>query len=219
MNGSDLLLVESGPLAYLLSLPGTAAPASGPWPVLCFLHGHDEGPPTAAREGLTRHGPLAAGSSALARAEFVVVAPQLPRRGDLWHAQAAAVAEIVRQVQAQHQGDPDRTYLTGFSYGGNGVLDLALEQPGLWAALWPVDPTRVPRQDPGRPVWLSSGEISREYDAAFIERLHLEPLGEEPGDRVHVDQGEDHVGTARLAYQDERTYRWLLARQPSVPLP
>jgi hypothetical protein len=35
----------------------------------------------------------------------------------------------------------------------------------------------------------------------------------EPGDRVYVDRAQDHVGTARLAYADERIYDWLLARR------
>lgn len=113
----------------------------------------------------------------------------------------------------RHNADPARTFLTGFSFGGNGVFDLALMQPGSWAALWPVDPTRVPPQDPGRPVWFSSGEISRLRAGSFIRRLRLEPIqGAGPGDRVYEDRGADHVGTARLAYRDDRVYRWLLSR-------
>jgi hypothetical protein len=91
------------------------------------------------------------------------------------------------------------------------VFDLALAQPGMWAALWAVDPTRVPEHDPGLPVWLSSGEISRRRQAGFTAALGLEPAG--TGDRIYTDQGMDHVGTATLAYQDERIYRWLLERR------
>ena len=176
MSRIDRILVESGPLPYLLSVPGSDPPPSGAWPLLCFLHGYDEGAPMPAERALTRHGPLAAGSSAVAASDFVVVAPQLPARGDLWPRYAEAVEQVVRQVQAQHRADPARTFLTGFSFGGNGVLDLALEQRDFWAALWPVDPTRVPREDAGRPLWFSSSEISRHYAGAFIRRLRLEPL-------------------------------------------
>jgi hypothetical protein len=38
-----------------------------------------------------------------------------------------------------------------------------------------------------------------------------------PGERVYLDQGEDHVGTARLAYADDRIYRWLLGRRLALP--
>jgi predicted peptidase len=203
-------LVEGAPLRYLLSLPAAAAQ---PRPVLVFLHGYDEGAPVEIRRALTLYGPLRAGNPAVVAEEFIVVAPQLPVKGDLWRGSADAVREIVRRVQVEHAGDPRRTYLTGFSYGGNGVFDLALAQPGLWAALWSVDPTRVPRRDPGLPVWLSSGAISRRLQAVFNSELRLEPAEAVPlGDRVYTDQGMDHVGTATLAYQDERVYRWLLTR-------
>lgn len=206
-------LMEDAPLRYLLSLPAAPAPEGGLRPVLCFLHGHDEAAPLEIRRALTAHGPLRPGNPALAREAFVVVAPQLPVAGDLWHAQASAVEGIVREVQALHGGDPRRTCLTGFSFGGNGVLDLALRQPGLWAALWPVDPTRVPADDPGLPVWLSFGEIARRRREGFLRRLSLRPAGAAEGDRLYLDEGEDHVGSARRAYADERIYRWLLSRR------
>jgi poly(3-hydroxybutyrate) depolymerase len=212
MSRANRILVESGPLPYLLSVPESDPSASGSWPLLCFLHGYDEGAPMPIGSALTLHGPIASGSSPLATAGFIVVVPQLPTRGDLWHRYADAVEEIVRQVRTQHRADPARTFLTGFSFGGNGVFDLALAQRGSWAALWSVDPTRVPPEDPGRPVWLSSGEVSRRHAPAFIRSLHLEPLPDvEPADRVYEDRGQDHVSTSRLAYQDDRIYRWLLS--------
>jgi predicted peptidase len=218
MPYSELHLIESAPLQYLLSLPRPAWSAAGAWPLLCFLHGYDEGTPAPIEHALTRHGPLAAVSAPLAREQCVIVAPQLPTRGDVWAWYAPAVQQIMEQVQAGHHGDPRRRYLTGFSFGGNGVFELALAQREWWAALWPVDPTRVPPADPGRPVWLSSGEVSRHSARAFMARLQLQPPGEaEPGERVYVDEGQDHVGTAKLAYQDERIYRWLLSQRLASP--
>ncbi|HEX7026694.1 MAG TPA: hypothetical protein VF268_05590 [Gammaproteobacteria bacterium] len=207
-----LIQVESGPLSYLIALPEDDGQA-GPRPLLCFLHGYGEGAPMPIRQALTLHGPLATGAS-IAAAGFIVVAPQLPVRGDFWYKHAAKVREIVRRVQMQHNGDPDRTFLTGFSFGGNGVLDLALVQPEFWTALWPVDPTRVPATDPQCPIWLSSGEISRRYALAFMQRLGLKPLQPDASqDRVYEDQNQDHVATARFAYRNDDAYRWLLSRQ------
>lgn len=214
MTHAEPRLIESGPLRYLLSLPPAAS--AEPRPVLVFLHGYDEGAPMDIHRALTLHGPLRAGNPSIATDEFIVVAPQLPVRGDLWLRSADAVRNIVRRVQAEHGGDLARTYLTGFSFGGNGVFDLALAQPGVWAALWTVDPTRVARRDPGLPVWLSSGAISRRLQAVFNSALRLEQPGPDPlGDRIYTDQGMDHVGTATLAYGDERIYRWLLSRRRS----
>lgn len=214
INLPSVRLVESAPLRYLLSLPGCPALLAGALPLLCFLHGYDEGAPMQIRKALTRHGPLMSGVPRITD-RFIIVAPQLPVRGDLWHLHAGAVREIVEQLRAQYRADPGRAFLTGFSFGANGVFDLALQQSGFWTALWPVDPTRAPQADPGCPVWFSSGEISRTRAQVFIERLALRPLARdaEPGDRVYVDQDEDHVGTARLAYRDDRIYRWLLSRE------
>ncbi|HEY0020403.1 MAG TPA: hypothetical protein VGC13_29160 [Longimicrobium sp.] len=212
MTRPEPKLIESAPLRYLLSLP-RGADAADARPVLVFLHGYDEGAPMDIHGALTLHGPLRPGNPAVAVEEFIVVAPQLPVRGDLWMRSADAVRDIVRRVQAEHGGDPRRTYLTGFSFGGNGVFDLALAQPDTWAALWAVDPTRIPPRDPGLPVWLSSGEISRRRQPGFNAMLRLESAGTGlPGDRVYTDAGKDHVGTATLAYREERIYRWLLER-------
>ncbi|HWI40831.1 MAG TPA: hypothetical protein VNX25_05030 [Verrucomicrobiae bacterium] len=206
MTHGEAVLVQ-GRLPFLLSLPR----GGGKRPVLLFLHGYDEGAPLEIRAGLTRHGPLRPGSS-LRAAEFIVVAPQLPLRGDLWGRYAECVLEIVARVHSVHQGDPRRTFLTGFSFGGNGVFDIALRDPTVWSGLWGVDPTRVPEEDPGLPVWLSSGEVSRRRREGFMQRLALQPAGEgEPGRRVYSDDGLDHVGTATAAYSSDRVYDWLLS--------
>lgn len=211
MSKPQLRLEEARNLRYLLSV---GEGPREPRPVLCFLHGYDEGTPMDIRKALTLHGPLRPESSPRATSEFVVVAPQLPMRGDLWRGYADAVLEIVRGVQQRHGGDPARTYLTGFSFGGNGVFDLALLQPGMWAALWAVDPTRVPPRDPGRPVWLSFGEVARRGQAAFVRELGLETVEQGlEGDRIYLDEGADHVGSATLAYGDERIYSWLLSKR------
>jgi thioesterase domain-containing protein len=205
--------VEAAPLPYLLALPAVPGTAEAGLPVLCFLHGYDEAAPLEIRRALARHGPLRRGSRAAA-GHFLVVAPQLPMPGDLWHRYADAVRRIVEEVQRAHGGDPGRTYLTGFSFGGNGAFDLAGEQSGTWAAVWAVDPTRVPRRDPGCPAWLSFGEVARRGRDRFVAALGLRPADAGAlGDRLYLDEGQDHVGSATLAYRDERVYDWLLTKR------
>ena len=214
MDAAELILVEAAPLPYLLSLPGPAQAGSRTWPLLFFLHGHGEGAPSPLRLALTLHGPLSPGGAAGAQQAFILAAPQLPMRGDHWRSYAGEVSEILQELLSLYPVDRDRLYLTGFSFGGNGVFDLALEQPGRWAALWPVDPTRVPAEDPGLPVWLSLGQASRGRAQGYIRRLSLEPAGEgEPGERVYLDEGLNHEHTARKAYRDGRIYRWLLSNK------
>jgi dienelactone hydrolase len=207
-----LQLSTSGALRYLLGQPGRPAAAGG-HPVLCFLHGLDEGAPLEITRALTRHGPLSPVTPVKVASEFILVAPQMPQRGDLWHRHAGEVRAVVEAVADEHGGDRSRIFLTGFSFGANGVWDVALDQPGFWSALWAVDPTRAPSRDPRVPVWLSAGELSRRLRDEFIRRLRLEvPADHVPGERVYIDEGLDHVRTATSAYGDDRIYRWLLSR-------
>jgi hypothetical protein len=211
----NLIINPSGaPLRYVVSLPPTFTPGTGPWPVLCFLHGYKEATPLPIQQVLTRHGPLRPENPSQAAARFIVVAPQLRAPGgDVWRYQADVVQDIVRWVQTAYNGDPRQTYLTGFSFGGNGVFDLALAQRDMWAALWPVDPTRVPPTPLPRPVWLALGEVSRSRQEAFIRVLRLQSAIDHPdGDSLYLDRGLDHVQTARAAYQDEQVYTWLLTK-------
>ncbi|HPW68146.1 MAG: hypothetical protein WDA72_08080 [Desulfomonilia bacterium] len=219
VDGHRLVVIESARLGSLLSIPIGSGPERTLRPVICFLHGYDEAAPLEIHRALRRHGPLRKSSSPMAREHFIIIAPQLPPPGgDVWFGYADPVRQIVQGIQAGYGGDPDRTYLTGFSFGGNGVFDLADLVPGLWTALWPVDPTRVPQKDPGLPVWLSFGEISRWHRASFIRALNLKDAGEgNTGDRVYLDQEKDHVGSATSAYADDRIYSWLLTQSRSRP--
>ena len=210
---SNVSLVPDGPLPYLMREPKRFQ--AGGNPVLVFLHGYDEGPPTEIGIALTRHGPLRPDNDIAALEHFVIVAPQMPARGDLWHLHANAVFEIVNHVYRCHQGDPRRTYLTGFSFGANGVFDLAMVQPEIWSALWAVDPTRPPAKPLPRPIWLSIGERARHRKEAFVETLSLLPANQQnDGDAIFDDHGADHIGTAVLAYRNIQIYEWLLSRSP-----
>ena len=55
---------------------------------------------------------------------FVILAPQLPVRGDLWYRHADTVRQIVLDEAKNFACDLRRVYLAGFSFGGNGVFDL-----------------------------------------------------------------------------------------------
>jgi predicted peptidase len=212
MKPSPLRIGAAGPLRFLLSTPVVRTAVA--LPVLVFLHGYDEGAPTPIDVALTRHGPLRVPNPASPADRFIIVTPQMPTRGDLWHRYAEEVRTLATRICIDEGGDPQRVYLTGFSFGGNGVFDLAIGRRDTWAALWAVDPTRLPARDPGRPVWLSFGEAARLGKRAFINALGLEPAGESAGEeRVYLDEGADHVGSATLAYQDGRIYAWLLTKR------
>uniref|UniRef100_A0A915DTM3 Feruloyl esterase n=1 Tax=Ditylenchus dipsaci TaxID=166011 RepID=A0A915DTM3_9BILA len=179
MTSRNLQLIKNSALPYIISIPSGSVPSDSGWPILCFLHGYDEAAPCPIQEGVSRHGPLNPHNPRRILDEFVVFAPQLDVAGDCWFQHADTVKEITKSIQKEHHGDPSRTYLTGFSYGGNGVFDLLADSPENWAAGWAVDPTRVPRQNIDCPLWISIGSAARRLTASFIQHLWVKPLDEE----------------------------------------
>jgi predicted peptidase len=202
---------EYSALRCLISVPPGSVDAGG-WPLLLFLHGSQEAAPMDLRAALTAHGPLRPSSGSVATQRFLVVAPQLPAPGgDVWGAHAAAVRAIARAVARDYQGDLTRCYLTGFSFGGNGVVDIGPRQGETWAALWAVDPTRAPLEASTRPIWVSAGDRARPNKESFRVVWGVrDRLPDSPSDRVYEDAGLDHVPTATAAYRDEAIYEWLL---------
>jgi poly(3-hydroxybutyrate) depolymerase len=207
---NSLRHLAAGSLQAVLAPP--SHPATGMrYPLLCFLHGFNEAAPEDLESAMTMHGPLYPGAPPWVSDRFIVLAPQLPKRGDHWHRHADEVRTLVLDLQATQGADPARCYLTGFSYGGNGVFDLALQQPGFWAALWAVDPTRPPAPELRGPVWLSIGDCVRKMGKAFVDSLRSHPPTPLlQGKRIHLDEQQDHVGCARKAYADPNIYHWLL---------
>lgn len=55
-----------------------------------------------------------------------------------WQLCEADVFAMLDRVLADYATDPDRVYLTGISYGGNGTWVMALAQPDRWAAIAPI---------------------------------------------------------------------------------
>ncbi len=107
------------------------------WPVILFLHGSGE----RGLDGLLQTDvglPHAIRQNA-ARFPFIVVIPQC-RENMTWSTpamRAQALAALDRSMKEFH-GDRRRVYLTGLSMGGFGTWELAIAQPGRFAALVPI---------------------------------------------------------------------------------
>jgi len=209
-----ILPAQYGSLRCLVSVPLGHSTNTKLWPVLCFLHGFREAAPLDIEVALTRHGPLNPASAPEATDSFVVVAPQLPPPGGkIWGAHEGEVKQVLDGAAQAYRGDPARLYLKGFSYVGDGVLDLDTRLISVWAGLWAVYPTSVPQLSAGRPTWLSAGEYARQQKQTLVDRLGVhEVRGDSTGDYVYRDPGLNHVETATQAYADSAIYKWLLAR-------
>ena len=120
---------------YQVFVPTRQAGGRHP-PVVLFLHGTGE-------RGSDGDKPVQVGLGPHVRANAgtfpaIVVFPQAPDGKD-WKGVSADIAfAALDQATTEFGGDHERTYLTGLSMGGYGTWELALIQPGRFAALVPV---------------------------------------------------------------------------------
>jgi predicted peptidase len=103
------------------------------WPVVLFLHGSGE----RGSDGLLQAEVGLGHAIRYAGADFpfLVVFPQC-RRDRFWtdaDMQTVALTALNQTIKEFH-GDPEHIYLTGLSMGGYGVWEIALHNPGKFAA-------------------------------------------------------------------------------------
>jgi|GEM_PF-1270350 len=86
-----------------------------------------------------------------------IIAPKTSRG---WKQHFKNLKKVMDDLIANHQGDPQRMYVTGFSMGGEGTYLIIQEYPGYFAAAIPMgmsfkgDSTKVKNI----PIWANQGE-------------------------------------------------------------
>ena len=126
------IVVDGTEYRYQVYVPADYTPARS-WPVLLFLHGSGERGDDGLRQ--TQVGLPAAIRNDRSRFPMVVVMPQA-RAGTRWPgAMATQAMAALDAASAEFHGDPDRTYLTGMSMGGQGAWLLAAAHPHRFAAV------------------------------------------------------------------------------------
>jgi dienelactone hydrolase len=194
--------------------------------VLCFLHGAGES--AAHGRPLTklldnRSLPWQAESGSRHVQSFLLLCPQLDSRRRWEHSDAPRIDELVREATREHQADPTRLALTGFSLGGEGVFQIAAASSFDWPTLWAVDPAlqRMPPLPPrSARVLVHHGAQQPGADnmPAFAASLGLLAQGDSPSSqRVLKVLREDHSHTCSTAYADADAYAWLACSMGSQP--
>lgn len=198
---------------YLLFLPASYATGKEKrFPLILFLHGAGER--RGGLEVLRDLGPMAYAVKTK-DFPFIVAAPKCPEGRD-WDPDA--LGALLDDLQARLRVDPKRVYLTGFSMGGAGTWELAMEQSSRFAAVAPVC---------GRAIPLLAGNLWRTPVHAFHgEDDDVVPLSNSRdmiellrgmGNRdanLTVFPGEKHEIWGRV-YSDPGLYQWFL--QHSLP--
>ncbi len=119
-------------LPYQLYVPASYDSARRS-PVILFLHGAGE----RGADGL-RQTEVGIGTAVRRHREWfpaIVVMPQCPA-DSIWHGavEDAAFSALQRTIDEMH-GDPHRVYVAGLSMGGYGAWQMAVDHPGVFAAI------------------------------------------------------------------------------------
>jgi poly(3-hydroxybutyrate) depolymerase len=200
-------------------------------PILCFLHGvgqsannqgpKDPKPIPQSIDVVCRHGsPPARWQMGDARfTRFIIVCPQLESRRPWSQGDALRVRQLIEEVQQLYGATKRRKLLTGFSNGGAGVFEFAIESENtrFWTALWSVAPPNngnFPSAPPGNwPVLLHYGAPDQRV---LTPNGRPDWLPENTPDRIYDEllagkprAANGHAQTCETAYADGEAHAWL----------
>jgi predicted peptidase len=218
--------VNGAEYRYVVSVPGNWTAAAA-WPIVLFLHGSvergDDGvaPSKVGLANAVRNHPD--------RFPAIVVMPQC-RPNASWDAPAME-AQIMAALDAsakEFNGDPRRTYLTGFSMGGYGTWLIGARHPRRFAALvvvcggiqWPT-PEKITREEPyaaiatkvaGIPVWVFHGNADRNVFVTESREMVTLLRGLNADVRYTEYEGVGHESWDR-AYNEPELATWLFSQR------
>jgi len=139
--GSDPIIQQEiydpSTLNYLLFTPrDSSAVENGKFPLIISLHGIGERGEDLWRvkgDGLPK---ILDGNNSF---PFIVVSPQCPSTTEWYYNRTdIKLNKLLDSIIARYPVDTNRIYLTGFSMGGIGTLDLSIRYPNRFAALMPI---------------------------------------------------------------------------------
>ena len=202
--------ITDAPLPYLLYTPDTAANV----PVILFLHGSGERGSNLVHVGDEGLPEILANLPE----ETIVIAPQCPENSR-WTEHLEALETVLDEVTARYAVDPQRSYLTGLSMGGQGAWYLAARTPERFAAVVPVcgrsNPAEAQRLI-SLPTWVFHGADDEVVPPEESEKMvrALQKAGSKAKLTVYPDVG--HNSWAR-AYAEDDLYAWMFAQRQGQP--
>ena len=202
---------DASSLNYLLFMPrDTSARVAGKFPLLISLHGIGESGTTLSRlknDGLPK---ILDGYETF---PFIVVSPQCPSTTEWYYDRTdLKVIRLVDSVVTRYAVDTNRIYVTGYSMGGIGTLDLAIRHPSRFAALLPC----AFRIEPGWdlclikdiPMWAFHGQLDDVIPLANAQSVITALIGCGGSPTFTVYPGVYHDSWSQT-YANPAVYDWL----------
>ncbi len=196
-------------LRYLLKYPRDYAPGKA-YPVILFLHG--AGTRGEDMEKLKAN-PFFEHTRQYTDFPFLVAAPLCADNS--WHDRMETLRDFARYLAGRPDADPERLCLMGVSMGGFGVWQMAMSDPGLYAAAVPICGGGM-RWNAGRlknlALWAFHGALDRivetEESVKMVEKINS--LGGRARLTVYPDCYHD---AWTRTYNDPEVFRWLLCQR------
>jgi predicted peptidase len=192
------------------------------WPLLISLHGsYQTGNEVFAllEEGLAR---ILMNKNDF---PFIVISPQLPSglpSGLSWNDVIDPLRDLIDKAQSFYSIDPNRISVTGFSMGGFGTWQFALQYPDLFSAIVPIaggykfQIREIPNNIESIkhiPTWVFHGSddtIVFPYQSTELVNA-LKKCGGNPKITIYEKAG--HVEAWGNAYADPALFDWLLKQK------
>ena len=222
-RGDSFVVKKSSPEGYdyLFQIPRGYNDFSGPQPLLIFLHGAGErgtDPRSLERKAPAFFAKKTFGDRETSYFPFLVVTPICPDARWEPHRVITLLDQVLAENRFRFQVDPDRIYLTGYSMGGFGTFETAMEYPDRFAAIAPVagggEPDKAEKLLDVA-VWVFHGAddttVPVPSSALVVERMR--ELG-------HKDVAMTTLpwaghGIVQKVYGKDDLYRWLLLKRKS----
>ena len=152
-------------------------------------------------------------------AQLAVVIPVLNRREDLEATLGSlpAVGELIDTLAKKYPIDPARIYLIGFSLGGMGSWEVALDQPDRFAAVVPIGGRMGSPADAARlkevPIWVFNGADDPTTTTAEAQIMAdaIRSAGGNPRFTVLPDTA--HGDSQDKAYRYPGMFKWMLEQR------
>jgi predicted peptidase len=198
---------------YLLYLPPGYQSKGHKWPLILFLHGAGERGDDL--QLVKKHGPPKIVESK-PDLPFIVVSPQCPA-GDWWTDKVEVLINLLDDIVARYDVDPERVYLTGLSMGGYGTWALASAYPDRFAAIAPIcggGKRFMAARLKDVPVWAFHGAKDNVVPLRESEEM-INAIKNRGGDArltVYPDAGHD---SWTASYDNQQLYDWFLSHRRS----
>ncbi len=194
---------------YVLYLPsGYENNVDQNYALVLFLHGAGERGTDLTK--VLKHGPPKLAESK----DFpcIIVSPQCAE-GQRW--EAAALSQLLNQVERELRVDPNRIYVTGLSMGGYGTWNLIAAEPNRFAAAAPICGGGQPdtaEKIKHLPIWVFHGTDDKAVPHSASEAM-VKAL-KEAGSNVRFTsyQGVGHDSWT-ATYNDPVFWEWLLSQE------